>query len=227
MMQIVKKNVKKIKYVDFRNIIKIIFGLIFTGKIIVNGLNTGNVITNGIKQICAIKKIQNINQINMPLLIPAVNLINGEVIIFSSKEMRGYISDEIKYITNAPIDIAIRSSCSYPGIFSPCEYNGMQLIDGGVRENLAWKELKQIGANSVLGINFESSAKEQSYYNNIIEIAMRSMSLMEHELYNYEIDGIDNLVTITTKKIGLLDINSIDYLYDKGYNETKRRLQNI
>ena len=34
--------------------------------------------------------------IKMPIAVPAVNLQNGEVIIFSSKEIRQNISDEIK-----------------------------------------------------------------------------------------------------------------------------------
>ena len=85
------------------------------------------------------------NDIKMPVAIPAVNLENGEVIIFSSKEIRQNISDEIRYIVDAPIEVAVRSSCSFPVVFSPCMYKKMQLVDGGVRENVAWKELKEMG----------------------------------------------------------------------------------
>ena len=52
--------------------------------------------------------------IKMPIAVPAVNLQNGEVIIFSSKEIRQNISDEIKYIVDAPIDVEVRSSCGFP-----------------------------------------------------------------------------------------------------------------
>ena len=38
---IFKKYCKKIKYVDFKNIIKLIFGLITTGTIVIDGLNSG------------------------------------------------------------------------------------------------------------------------------------------------------------------------------------------
>lgn len=43
---------------------------------------------------------------------------------------------------------------------------------------------------------------------------------MEHELSNYELDGIDEL--ITTKKVGLLDTSDIEYLYNIGYKITKK-----
>ena len=56
----------------------------------------------------------------------------------------------------------------------------------------------------------------------MVDIAVRSIGLMEHELSNYELDGIDELITITTKKVGLLDTSCINELYDAGYKITKK-----
>ena len=59
----------------------------------------------------------------------------------------------------------------------------------------------------------------------MIEVAVRSMNMMAHELSNYELDGIDKLVTITTEKVGLLDTSKMDYLYETGYKTMKRYLK--
>lgn len=222
MYKTLKKYLKKVKYIDIKNFFKIIGGLLFTGRIIVDGLNSGNFLTKAMKEICIENNVFKMNDIKMPVAIPAVNLENGEVIIFSSKEIRQNISDEIRYIVDAPIEVAVRSSCSFPVVFSPCMYKKMQLVDGGVRENVAWKELKEMGADSVLGINFASKSKEDECYENMIDIAVRSIGLMEHELSNYELDGIDELITIKTKKIGLLDTRDIEYLYNEGYKFAKK-----
>ena len=222
MYKTLKKYLKKVKYIDIKNFFKIIEGLLFTGRIIVDGLNSGNFLTKAMKEICIENNVFKMNDIKMPVAIPAVNLENGEVIIFSSKEIRQNISDEIRYIVDAPIEVAVRSSCSFPVVFSPCMYKKMQLVDGGVRENVAWKELKEMGADSVLGINFASKSKEDECYENMIDIAVRSIGLMEHELSNYELDGIDELITIKTKKIGLLDTRDIEYLYNEGYKFAKK-----
>lgn len=80
MYQIFKRYCKKIKYVDTMNIIKLIVGLVFTGKITIEGLNSGKQIEKLINQVCKKREIYNISDIRKPLVIPSVDLCNGEVI---------------------------------------------------------------------------------------------------------------------------------------------------
>ena len=103
MYKILNKYVKKIKYVDTKNIFKIIGGLLFTGKIVVDGLNSGNILTKAMNDVCKENKVKNINDLKMPIVIPAVDLQNGEVIVFSSKEIRGKISDKTATTSNCYI----------------------------------------------------------------------------------------------------------------------------
>ena len=153
-----------------------IFGLIFTRRIIIDGLNNGKIVEKIIDEICSKDKIYSIKQIQMPLLISMVDLQKGTVYIASSKE--------------------VRASCSFPVVFSPCRYNRIQLIDGGTRENLPWKGLKEIGADEVFGISFNTIFKEKDCCKNIIDVAARAMELQDRKLTMYEKTGIDNLITI-------------------------------
>lgn len=216
---------EKIKYIEPKNIFKIIWGLLFKKTIIVDGLNSGEVIEELINDICYTKGITNINQIKMPLLIPMVDLQTGEIYIATSKEIRRKNSDKITYVTDMPIGKAVRASCSYPAIFSPLEYDGKQLIDGGIRENLPWKELKKFGAEEVVGICFESILGKQKKYENFVEVAARSLELVSHELAIYEKEGIDKLITIPLKKTDLLDYTKNKELYKMGYEFMKKELE--
>ena len=161
----------------------------------------------------------------MPLLISMVGLQDGVVYVASSKEVRKTYSDNTKYITDMPIGKAVRSSCSYPVVMSPCEYDGVQLIDGGIRENLPWKELKQIGADEVIGIAFDTEFHEYDCCKNMIEVAERSLELVCRELSIYEKNGIDKLITITSKKVSLLDSIKADELYKIGYEQAKKQIK--
>lgn len=49
---IFKKYCKKIKYIDIKNIFKCIFGIIFRGKLIIDGLNSGKQIEKLINKVC-------------------------------------------------------------------------------------------------------------------------------------------------------------------------------
>lgn len=224
MWKMFKKFSTKIKYYQWINIIKLVIGLICQRKIVIDGLNNGKIIEKIIRDICSRKQIENINQIEMPLLISMVELHTGTVYIASSKETRLTLSDNTKYITNIPIGTAVRASCSFPIVFSPCVFEEKKLIDGGTRENLPWKELEEIGADEVYGICFNTIYKEKGCCSNVIDIATRAMELQGRELSMYEKSGIDKLITINLKKVGLLDWQKSEELYRLGYEETKKYL---
>mgnify|MGYP004503379159 CR=1 FL=1 len=226
MYLIFKKYCKKIKYVDFFNIIKLIFGLIFSGKIIIDGLNSGIQLEKLINKECGKKNIKNISDISMPLLIPSVDMATGNVICFTSKMIRKEFEDNIIFINNANIGKAVRGSCSYPVIFSPCKYENIKLIDGGIRENVPWKEIKLLGANKVLNVTFDTEVDEDCC-KNLIDVAGRSLELLCRELSNYEMEGAEYTVKIKSSKMGLLDMKYIDDLYNIGYEQTKEYLKKL
>ena len=221
-----KKYCKKIKYIDFWNIIKLIYGLIFKQKIIIDGLNSGKEIEKLINDIAKNKNIQDISEIHFPLVIPSVNMYNGKVTCFTSyKNEKRYLSNTI-FINHINIGKAVRASCSYPVVFSPCEFNHTSLIDGGIRENTPWKELKEIGTDKVISVVFKEEFNKNCCMN-IIDVAARSIGLLSNELSNYEWDGTDYLLEIHTKKIGLLDMDKIEELYGIGYKTAKKHIHNI
>ena len=100
----------------------------------------------------------------------------------------------------------------------------LQLIDGGTRENLPWKGLKQIGADEVFGISFNTIFKKKDCCQNLIDVAERAMELQSRELSTYEKAGIDKLITINMKKVSLLDSSKMEELYELGYEQTKKQM---
>ena len=218
---IFKNYCSKVKKFDMSNFIKLVGGVIFKKDFIIDGLKSGEVIEDIVNKAASRRGIYNINQISKNLLIPAVDLNRGTLYMFSSINKRGKYRDEIEYIDNISIGKAVRGSCSYPGVFSPCKYMGKQLIDGGIRENLPWKEAKRNGADKVFCVNFQNE-KTVKKNKNIIDVISGAIDILRHELSNYEIIGADYLLTLKTKDISLLDCSKIDYLYKLGYEETQK-----
>lgn len=226
--EIFKKYINKINYFEIKNIINLILGILIKRKIIITGLNSGKKIEKLINKECAKKEINNINQINKKLLIPCVNLKTGDVHIFSSIKNRNRkeYSDNIIYENNINIGKAVRASCSYPGVFSPCIIEDNYMVDGGIRENVPWKELKECGAQKVISIVFQNEIKEKNKID-MFDVISGSMELLCRELSNYELNGADYLLKIKTKNIQLLDKTKLDYLYNLGYIETKGKIREV
>ena len=226
MLELFKNYGKEISKIDWCIIFKLIFGLIFKRKICVEGLNKGTKIEKIINKRAKQKNIKLISDIKMPLIIPSVNLYDGSIYMFTSQQNERKYSDEVITVNNIDIGKAVEASCSYPGIFCPTNYNNQKLVDGGVRENTPWKELKNIGAEKIISVVFEEKKKEKKNVN-MLDCITGSMGIMMHELYNYEIEGIEYLLKIKTDKIWLLDIEKTEELYKIGYEITKKKIKDI
>ena len=220
-----KKYARKVKYLDFNNFYNIGKSFIKTQKLSITGLNSGKSIYDFARKLCGEKNIYNINQIERMLLIPTVNIYTEELYVFHSGSL---IKNEenVKYINNVDIATAVQASCSYPGIFCPCEYKNTLLVDGGISENLPWRETKRIGADKVLSIVFVNKYSKKCC-NNVIQVLDKSFEILCHELSKYEWDGTDFLLKIEHNNIGLLDWRKVDELYEAGYNQTKAKLEVI
>ena len=224
--EIFKKYINKINYVDVYNVFKLIIGMLTKGKIVINGLNSGNKIEKMVNKECNKKGISNISEIKKKILIPSVDMCDGKIYVFSSIKNRNKYSDNVIYVNDMEIGKAVRASCSYPGVFSPVKYKNTYLIDGGIRENVPWRELKENGADKVISIVFENEIKKKEEVN-IIDVITKSIDILCHELSNYELEGAEYLIKIKTKDIHLLDKNKIDYLFNLGYIETKGKIKEI
>ena len=224
--EIFEENAKKIKYIDFKNIIKIIGNIFKKHKFLIEGFNTGEIIEKIINKYCKRKGIVNIRDIKKDILIASVSINSGKVYFFESLKKENRYSDEIVHIKDIDIGKAVRASCSYPGVFCPCTIKYDLVIDGGVRENIPWKEVKKLGIDKVLCISFEEEKKYKKD-KNIIDVISGAINLMGRELSNYELYGADYLLKIKTKEISLLDASEIDYLYNQGYYQMKKYLEKI
>ncbi len=228
MYELIRKYSKEINYVEYQKIIKLFFDIIILKKIKIDGLNSGKKLEKIIQKICSEKNVKKFTDINKKILIPSVDLCDGKVYIFNSlknedNKKRNYI-DTIVYDNNIEIWKAVRASCSYPGIFCPCKYKNTKLVDGGIRENVPWRELKNSGADEVLCITFSDRIKK-SCNKNIFSVISDSIEILCHELSIYELQGVENRINIEVQNVELLDNKKIDYLYEKGYLSAKKYLK--
>lgn len=82
-----------------------------------------------------VSTINDFNELPIPFLCIGTNLFTGEQVVLR----KGYLPK------------AIRSSMSIPGYFTPTDYQGYYLVDGGVVNNYPAREVKAMGADIIVG----------------------------------------------------------------------------
>lgn len=209
-----------------------VMNTLFTGKIRLKSLARGNNIEYIIDNFCRRKGKINIKDIDMPIVIPAVDIRNGKIVYFNNRDSRNIenttiYDDTPEYITNGKISEIVRASTAFPGVFSPKRINNHYLVDGGVRVNSPVSALKEISPNSkTLTVHFEKM-NSNTLPKNLIETVTKSFDIMGHEINEREVVKSDYVIDIESKNVSLLDISKIDYMVSLGYRRGKELLDKI
>lgn len=188
------------------------------------GFKTGISIEEMYTNFATTKGIENISEIKMPLVIPAVDMNDGKEYVFTNFIPKENL-DNISYITNIPIGRAVRASSSFPAIFCPCDFENHKFLDGGVLDNVPVKEVKKQGASRVIAVNFENDEINES--SNVMDIAMHTINIMGNKISEKSLDSSDFILTIKTDKMGLLDLKNMESCYKYGYLSTIKNIEKI
>lgn len=232
MYKIIKKNIKKIKYLDMSSLFTIINKTLSFNICKILGLNNGKKLYNILHDTFIQKGIYNISQVPKDLIIPSVNITKENLYIFYSKDIKDLSRKNIIYKNNISLAKCILCSCSFPGVFVPGLIDGDYFVDGGVIENVPWKELKNIGANKVLSICFEDICDDKCEINkskidNVFDVLQKSFKVLSHDFREYEIKGAEYIFNIKLPKYKLLEDVDIDFLVNEGYRQIKEKIDEI
>jgi NTE family protein len=113
------------------------------------------------------------------------------------------------------LPMAIRSSMSIPGYFSPAEYNGYYLVDGGVVNNYPVKEVKEMGAQIIVGGDVQSGLYSRNQLNSLTNILDQVMSFYRIEA-NEIGDSLTDIHVRIKMKYGMMDFEDYDSIISIG-----------
>ncbi len=188
------------------------------------GFYTGEEIESGFNNIALRKGVKKISDIEMPIVIPTVDVQDSKKYIITNK-IPEKSSPNTEYINNIDIGKAIRASSSFPVVFSPCEYNKHRFLDGGILDNFPTTEVKKQGVDKIITVNFKADDIDEN--SNIMDIVMRTIDIMGNKISEENISNSDMVLTIQTDKTGLLETEKLDECYKYGYRQTIEQIDKI
>ena len=167
-------------------------------------------------------QVINISDVKKPLVVTSVDITTGKLVLFTNRKERFQNQKEMIIIDDVPLATAIMASCCFPLVFRTKKWNDMELVDGGVRENLPVQPLRVLGAEMILSVSMQNLIVE-SGFDSVISVGKRVMDLMlaQSTLYTIPLSDLNINVELETD-------NPFEFTYgktavEKGYEESKKQ----
>src|SRR4029077_9511343 len=117
---------------------------------------------------------------------------------------------------------AMRATMALPAIFTPVDWKGHVLIDGGLVNNLPTDVVRDMGADVVIAVVLQGAAIDAKQLTTIANILKQSVSVavLQNERRNVKL--ADVVVAIPARNVGLLDFDETASVIQSGYQAAER-----
>lgn len=141
---------------------------------------------------------------SLPLTIIACDIDSGREVIFTNQKLE-WKTRQTLVIRDALLSEAVRASIAIPATFEPLEFEGMELVDGGLKSIVPVTAQKVMGAEYIMAVNL-GTAYYQEKVAGIPSIISRSISILTYETSETEQRLFADLVIKPrVKSVGLDD----------------------
>jgi NTE family protein len=167
------------------------------------GFNTGQQVSLILDQVSLpYSEIKSFDDLPIPFACVATDLVSGKPRVFRSGRL----------------SVALRSTMSLPGIFTPVRQPGAIYADGGLLENLPVQVAKNMGADIVLGIHLAEATLSPDANLSSFGVLGQSISVMISANELISMEKADILVSVPVQKWGALSFDDADAIIKAGYD---------
>lgn len=172
------------------------------------GFVLGNKIEEFLKLLIKVKTFE---ELKIPLSVVATDLRKGEGVIINS-------GDVVK---------AIRASIAIPGIFTPVNYNGRMLVDGGLVDRVPSHATRNMGADIVIGVDVGFMPGDDYRPQNILDIIIQTLGIMEVQILKQRIKGCDILIRPEVGHLSPYSFHNIEECIQGGLRAARESMDRI
>ena len=173
-----------------------------------SGFNTGQEVDLILDHVALpYSEISNFNEMPIPFACVATDLVSGEPHVFR----------------DGPLTLALRSTMSLPGIFTPMRSGDHLYADGGLLNNIPINVAKEMGADVIVGVDLETAKLDPKASLPSYGVLGQSVSVMIAANENRSKGLADILISVPLQKYGSLDYNQADAIIKAGYDAAEAK----
>jgi NTE family protein len=131
-----------------------------------------------------------IEKMRTPLYVVATDIQSGEEVVFASGNT----------------GMAVRASCSIPGIFQPVKIGANTYVDGGLVSPVAVDYARKMGADLVIAVDISTGANNAPPQTTM-ETIMQSVSIMYSKISQNQLGRADVVIRPKVSHIGATDFS--------------------
>lgn len=123
-------------------------------------------------------------------------------------------------------DLAVRSSISIPGLFTPVNCENATLVDGGVVAGVPVRVAQRMGTDLVIAVNVSHDFK-RSVPRNMVDVLMQTIDIMGYHLDNHQISHADLVISPDVGEVGMLDFQQSGECIKRGRTAAKEMIPRV
>lgn len=147
-------------------------------------------------------------QLEIPLIINAVDLLSGEEVI----------------LDKGPVAQAVQASCAIPGIFTPVRLNRRLLVDGGLLDNVPVLHMEGRRIDLIIAVDVAAQQPLPKEPGNIFEILFQSYYIIHRHRDIKAHRHADVLIKPDLGDITVFDSGKTEELIERGYEAARLAL---
>ncbi len=159
------------------------------------------------RQVLAYSAVNDFAQLPTPFRCVATQLQTGEPMVLQ----RGNLAR------------ALRATMSVPGIFTPVEWDGHVLVDGGLVDNLPTDVARQMGAEVVIGVHFSLPIPPKGQLQSLTNVLTQAVSVAVSETERENLRSADLILAPSLVGIGGTDYSHVHELVERGYQAAEQK----
>jgi NTE family protein len=168
-----------------------------------SGFNTGQEVNLVLDRVALpYSEIASFNDLPIPFACVATDLVTGKRHVFR----------------DGSLALAMRSTMSLPGIFTPVRSGNHLFADGFLLDNLPVDVGKEMGSELTLAIHLETAPMDPNTNLSSFGVLGQSISVMSAVNELHSMEQADILVTVPLLKYTALDYNKADAIIKAGYD---------
>ncbi len=122
---------------------------------------------------------------------------------------------------------AVSGSCAVPGVFTPVEYAGMNLVDGMLTNNVPADVVRNMGANIVIAIDLHENRGAGTVSTKLMPVLSSSLGVLLQTNVDAKLKFADIVITPNLERFKATKLEEIDAMIAEGYKSIMDRKDEI